>query len=584
MRRMLLALCLCAIAARGQGRAYPGNQGRPQSQPPTERGSVSGRVVDAASGEPVAGARVMVGPISRTGNAKLATSDTAGGFLADGLPPGTYMVSASHNEYPGALHLAQAGTRIEVQAGKENTGITMKLKPAGTISGVVLDDGGEPLSECGVALLPVPLGGVAPPEAGRISTDDKGRFLLESVAPDRYAIVVTCEQDLPSEHILDVVGPNGFEPGEIWQRTFYQNATTRSDAVEINVASGAEVNLEFRLKSVPVHTIRGTVTLAPGLSWSTAPQIRLIPERPDSGDSLEWTDYLNVETGTFRFEMIPPGAYSLTAWTTDQFGSLLVSEAGKIVVGPSAPPPVQLQLRMSTTVLGKIERPDAGTDAGAAASADERIRPGGVLPMGSPRIASVGIITLTPERSGGPFTTLTGRVSPQEGRFQIPGVAPGRWLIRYEQPQQPVWVESMQFGDAPVVNHEIEVTPDSSAILKLRINPKLPNLQLEYVDIAAAAKSSCVLQAVPSGEGSRSMPVLSDSGGGASLTPGRYHLFGVEQQEGGVSLNERALRLLGRMVTAVDVVGGRDQALNVRCFPAEEVQKIIHHYTAGDPR
>lgn len=584
MQRRLLALCLFAIAVRGQSGAYPGNQGRPQSQPPSERGSLSGRVVDAASGEPIAGARVMIGRTSRTDNAKLATSDSAGGFLAGGLPPGTYIVSASHNEYPGALNLAQAGARVEVRAGKETTGITVNLKPAGTISGVVLDDGGEPLAQCGVALLPVPLGGPAPPEAGRVSTDDKGRFRLESVAPDRYSVVVTCEQDLPAEHILDLVGPSGFEPGETWQRTFYQNGTTRSDAAEVSVASGAEVNLEFRLKSVPVHTIRGTVTLAPGLSWATAPEIRLAPEGPDTGDSLEWTDYLNVETGTFRFEMIPPGAYSLTAWTTDQFGRLLVSETGKVVVGPATPPPIQLQLRMSTTVLGKIERPDAGTATTAPASAGQRIGPGGVPPTGSSRTASVGLLTLTPARPGGPFTPLTGRVSPVDGSFQIPGVAPGRWLVRYEQPQQPAWVASMQYGDAPVVNHEIEVTPDSAAILKLRTNPKLPSLQLEYVDIAAAARSSCALQAVPSGAGSRSMPIRSDSGGGAGLTPGKYLLFGVEQAEGGVSLNERALRLLGRQVDPVEIVGGRDQALQVRCFPAEEIQKIIHQYISGDPR
>ncbi|WP_321471696.1 carboxypeptidase-like regulatory domain-containing protein [uncultured Paludibaculum sp.] len=584
MPRWLLSFIVCAIAVRGQSSAYPGNQGRPQSQPLSERGSVSGRVVDAASGEPIAGARVTIGGTSKTDSAKLATSDPAGGFLAGGLTPGSYFVSASHSEYPGALNLAQAGTRIEVRAGKETTGITVSLKPAGTISGVVLDDGGEPLSQCGVSLLPVPLGGAVPPEAGRVSTDDKGRFLLESVAPDRYLVVVSCEQDLPAEHILDVVGLNGFEPGETWQRTFYQNGTTRSDAAEISVASGAEVNLEFQLRSVPVHTIRGTVTPAPGLSWSTAPEIRLIPEGPDTEDSREWTDYLNVETGGFRFEMIPRGAYSLTAWTTDQFGRLLVSEAGKVVVGPAAPPPVQLQLRISTTVFGKVERPDSGTATVAPASAGQRIPPGGVPPMESPRTASAGILTLMPARPGGPFTTLTGRVSPQVGSFQIPGVAPGRWLVRYEQPQQPAWVESMQYGEAPVVNQEIEVTPDSPAILKMRTNPKLPNLQLEYVDIAAAAKSSCALQAVPDGEGSRGMPIRSDAGGSDRLVPGRYHLFGVEQQEGGVSLNERALRLLGRQVTSVEVVGGRDQTLQVRCFPAEEVQKIINHYIAGDSR
>lgn len=545
---------------------------------------MSGRVVDAATGEPIAGARVTIGRTAKTDSTKLATSDSAGGFSAGGLPPGIYIVSAAHSEYPGALNLAQEGTRIEVRAGKETTAIAVSLKPAGTITGVVLNDGGEPLSQCGVALLPVPLGGAVPPEAGRGSTDDKGRFRLESVAPDRYSLVVTCEQDLPAEHILDIVGPNGFEPQETWQRTFYQNGTTRSDAVEISVASGAEVSLEFQLRSVPVHTIRGTVTPAPGLSWSTAPEIRLIPEGPDTEDSLEWTDYLNVETGTFRFEMIPRGAYSLTAWTTDQFGRLLVSEAGKVVVGPAAPPLVQLQLRMSTTVLGKVEWPDAGAATAAPASAGQRIRPGGVPPMGSARTASVGILTLTPARPGGPFTTLTGRVSPQEGSFQIPGVAPGRWLVRYEQLQRPAWVESMQYGEAPVGNQEIEVTPDSTAILKIRTNSKLPNLQFEFVDIAAAAKSNCALHAVPFGDGSPSRLIHSDAGRGDGLMPGRYHLFGVEQPEGGVSLNERALRLLGRQVKPVEVVGGRDQTLNVRCFAAEEVQKIIHHYIAGDPR
>ncbi|MGJ5818712.1 carboxypeptidase regulatory-like domain-containing protein [Paludibaculum fermentans] len=579
-----LSFILCAIVVRGQGGAYPGSQGPPQSRPASERGSVSGRVVNAASGEPIAGARVRIGRSSTTDSVKLATSDPVGGFSASGLTPGSYLVSASHSEYPGALNLAQAGARIEVQGGKETTGITVKMHPAGTISGVVLDDGGEPLAQCGVALLPVPLGGVVPPEAGRASTDDKGRFRLEAVAPDRYLVVVSCEQDLPSEHILDVVGWMGFEPQETWQRTFYQNGTTRSDAAEVSVASGAEVKLEFQLKPVAVHTIRGTVTQAPGVSWSTAPEIRLIPEGPRAEDSLEWTDYLNVETGVFRFEMIPPGAYSLTAWTTDQFGRLLVSEARAVVVGPTAPPPVRLELRFSATLTGQVERPDAGTSSASPAAAGQQTRPAGGPPMGPPRTSAGPTVTLTPTRPGGPFTTLTGRVSLQTGSFQIPGMAPGRWLVRYEQPQQPAWVESMQYGEAPVVNKEIEVTPDSTAILKIRTNSKLANLQLEYLDSAATAKSNCALQAIPAGESGRTMPIHMDFSRGNSLAPGRYYLFGVEQPEGSERLNERALRLLGRQINPMEVVAGRDQALTVKCFSAGELQRIIENYIAGEAR
>jgi protocatechuate 3,4-dioxygenase beta subunit len=54
--------------------------------------SVAGRVLDEASGQPVAGASVSAGELQ-------ATTDPDGQFLIEGLAPGQYVVVAEHPAY-----------------------------------------------------------------------------------------------------------------------------------------------------------------------------------------------------------------------------------------------------------------------------------------------------------------------------------------------------------------------------------------------------------------------------------------------------------------------------------------------------
>src|SRR5262245_34558872 len=54
--------------------------------------SMSGRVVDAATGRPIAGARVAATADSRPGSAYLGYSDPDGGYHFDRMVSGTYVV------------------------------------------------------------------------------------------------------------------------------------------------------------------------------------------------------------------------------------------------------------------------------------------------------------------------------------------------------------------------------------------------------------------------------------------------------------------------------------------------------------
>ena len=87
MMRVILAIlwlasvvCVGACSDRGAGSAPAGSGS--STAPSGDRASVAGTVLDASSGEPVAGARV------RAPSGAEATTDAQGRFLIEGLEPG----------------------------------------------------------------------------------------------------------------------------------------------------------------------------------------------------------------------------------------------------------------------------------------------------------------------------------------------------------------------------------------------------------------------------------------------------------------------------------------------------------------
>ncbi len=153
---------------------------------------VTGRVT-RASGEPVAGAQVMIRALSDGGGANGSTTTDAQGNYEIEAQPGTHRVLVQAEGLAGMF-------RTHDVRGGVNRGWDFPLTPGATVRGRILDTNGRPQAGRDIELWPVRQ---APPPApgleywsagirrdGDSTTNDRGAFTLADAAPGYYRVIV----------------------------------------------------------------------------------------------------------------------------------------------------------------------------------------------------------------------------------------------------------------------------------------------------------------------------------------------------------------------------------------------------------
>jgi hypothetical protein len=197
-------------------------------------GNVSGKVTRADSGAPVAG--VIIGlyndpwivmgggpPVPPLG-AKTAAD---GSYVFSGIEPGKYAVQV--DQASGFI----AGTRFQghvtVSAGVTAT-VDIQIKPAGVISGTVLDEEGDPIPGFDAFLYCMDAAGqrANPVYAGEVTTNDRGDFRFASLQPGECYVAVAA------------ASPIGNRP--LRNAQYYPAAKSWRDAEPLQVKSGEEIS------------------------------------------------------------------------------------------------------------------------------------------------------------------------------------------------------------------------------------------------------------------------------------------------------------------------------------------------------
>jgi len=147
-------------------------------------GSLSGRVIDDWTGEPLVKAAVRVGNGTGEGPNRRkidrgVRTDKEGNWTLEGIPPGRYSVAASALGF--AVGVADI---VDVAEGQTVDDIIIRLQREGTVTGTVLNDTtGEPISGAMVSFQPA-----YPAGPRRARSDSGGRFTLKGVTPGRVTI------------------------------------------------------------------------------------------------------------------------------------------------------------------------------------------------------------------------------------------------------------------------------------------------------------------------------------------------------------------------------------------------------------
>src|SRR5262245_24431872 len=181
--------------------------------------NVEGIVVQAGSGEPIAGARINLHP-ERSREPFLpedrppaelheynATSGRDGKFTLNNVAPGTYRLFATKQngyvpaEY-GQRSATSEGIPFEVTAGRNMTGIQLAMTPTGSISGRVYDRDGEPVGQAQVSALRSIYqdGQRRLTIVQSVQTNDRGEYRLYWLAPGNYYVSAKPEiAELPED-------------------------------------------------------------------------------------------------------------------------------------------------------------------------------------------------------------------------------------------------------------------------------------------------------------------------------------------------------------------------------------------------
>jgi hypothetical protein len=494
----LLAATLAASSLAGQGGAGQGGGGRAggagrgggpaapirdtNAQTTVGSASIAGTVVIEGAGTPVRRARVsLAAPELRGGRA--AITDDQGRFSFAALPAGRFTITASKSGFVdisfGAKRAGRPGTPVQLADGQTLERLTLAMPRGSVLTGVVVDEHGEPSAGTQVRALRYVMqtGERRLQMAGQDQTDDRGMYRIFQLQPGEYIINAVprnvgandMRQVLAAEvaNLTQQLQASGGEVsaafasaaagrgGEIVTRiaqlqqqmvtseqeqstayapVYFPGTASPEGAQSVTLAAGEERGgVDFQLRLVATTRISGIVTGptgAPpaGTTVALVPATGAgVPSIPGLGNS---TARVGAE-GRFTFNSVTPGDYVLQARATvrDAAASAAAAPAVGGRGGRGGQGPISQVLWAAVNLgVGGQPLPDIVLTLQDGMTVSGQVQFDG--PGTPPADLSDVRVNLT---ARGPQTFEIGGTPPAQanaaGRFTLTGVAPGRYAL-----------------------------------------------------------------------------------------------------------------------------------------------------------
>ena len=275
--------------------------------------SVSGRVVDAESLAPIAGARVVLAleqaafpPAATSGDE--AVTDKEGRFVFPNAEPGRYRLDAVKKGF-ASLRGSRGEALIEV-GNAPIEGLELALTKGATISGRIVETTGAPQPRLSISALKVS----TPPTdlstlvtAQTTQTDENGEFFLQDLPDGNYLVMAA-----PGKPVFESSASGALL---IPSPTYYPGTPNKEAAQIITVAYGQAISdLQFSIVSARGYQVSGVVVDRRGVPVNDA-TVALVMETPRGGMSVPSTARSDLQ-GIFQMEGVMPGSYRIFATAT----------------------------------------------------------------------------------------------------------------------------------------------------------------------------------------------------------------------------------------------------------------------------
>jgi hypothetical protein len=477
---------------------------QPAADPATA--SIEGRVLDAATGEPIRKAEVELNGVAAQGGEQTyltAGTDTSGRFAFRALPPGTYWLDARH---PGYAVATEAGAEVTLPFGERKSGIEIRLSPRGSIGGKVVDEFGAPVANCPVnALEPRSQGGRHTLRVGgSAATNDRGEYLIQGLDQGRYYVSVRCDSELEAPHGLMPARDPG-KPTLVYAPQFYPGVPEASSATRLRVALGTETQgVDFQLRRVSAVTVRVRVEAPdPSVLLSRNVHVQLLPPSLGPFDGPAFGAAVERRTGELLIRSVVPGSYVLVAQTYGN-GPLYHAQL-PLRIGTAPTDPIHVVLARAREISGTMQ-------------------------MESDNPPALDRLLVMLEPLGGFVFARPGANVNKDGTFTLADVTPGRWRLSLSVEGVP-YIKSLSIGDKDVSPYGFDLAPGTAGPIRILASTKTG--QVQATTPAAPAEGGAVgfllVPADPDRFESGQVRAGGAGRGGQTtirrVVPGRYRLF-----------------------------------------------------------
>jgi uncharacterized protein (DUF2141 family) len=600
--------CTLLLAAIGMAAAPPAVAQPPARDAakaaPVGTAMLAGIVVtDETDARPLRRVRVSITTSDRQVGRTTVTDDT-GRFSFVALPAGRYMLSATKQGFVtasyGARRPNRPGTALVVADGQKVTDLTLRMTRGSVITGVIVDQNGDPFAGANVSAMRNVFAGsgqrtLVPTASAQ--TDDRGQYRIWGLAESDYvvsaAVGFTPARDAEiarltdadikralSEVVSATARPGGASDGRAdpgarprtvgYASVFYPGTSVAAQAVPIKLAAAEErAGVDFPLSLVPTAKVEGTVVVPEGVN----PQglsIQMIGSNPQ-GMSLDlFRRTTPGADGSFTFAGLAPGPYAIVVQA--QPPGPPVGRAGPAPGPPRQPTHwaradvtldgqdisgVSLTLQPGMVVAGRILL--EGTSAPPPDLSRIRIN---LLPVQAPGEVSLGQMQFQADASGS---------------FSLAGVTPGRYRLMASipspRPDTVGWqlkssvmhgrdtldlpIDLREGTDSAVITFTDRVTELNGTIQDANGQPAP-----EYHVVVFARdktywtpQSRRIRSIRPAADGKYVMP---------NLPPGDYLITAVTDMEPGEQFDPAFLELLSRSAMALTLGDGEKKTQDLR--------------------
>ena len=315
-----LLVVFCVFPVRAQDQSSATNSATNSTDQKKQTASIAGAVVRAGTDEPLRKAQVHLTLKDDQGwkNFDMVTA-ADGKFVFEGLAPGTYRLSVSHDGYVTKSYgpEGEQEATLTLAAGQKMEELIFRLQKCAVITGRVVDEDGDPVPGADVvAVQRKPYRGKERSlPSGYTPTNDLGEYRVFDLLPGRYFVCATPPFAPKSEaRAPDAAGGSKAQSADSYAVTCYPGTPDISRASAIELKPGDEIpGTDITLARNRKYKIRGTLTDLSGNSDAGECVVMAMPTEGPTGRTFNSQGRVNPQDGSFELSDLAPGTYELMA-------------------------------------------------------------------------------------------------------------------------------------------------------------------------------------------------------------------------------------------------------------------------------